>query len=109
MSKKYSVKFVNGGKPFDMPEWTVAKHEDFLNEMLPYEEKVKLNILKKDDFDKIFRAKMVLKTLTEIDSKVTEKDLMSLHPDDFISLWMAVYNSGKKGIEVNTQDFQKGE
>jgi hypothetical protein len=93
-----------------MPEWTVKKHEQLLNDMTPFDEKVRLNVMKKDEYDKIYRTNMILSSLHEIDKNVTETHLQSLHPDDFIDLWFAVYNSGKKGIELTTNlDFQKGE
>jgi len=109
MSKQYSLKFVNEGKSFTMPEWTVAKHELLLEMMLPLDEKLRLKVMKQSDYDKTYRLQMMLLSLHDIDLKVTEKDLQSMHPDDFVELWAAVYNSGKSGIEVNNQDFQKGE
>jgi len=109
MSKTYSLKFLNGGSPFVMPEWTLKKHEELLEEMIPLDEQLKLKVIKQNDYDKKYRLNMMLLSLKQIDQKVTEKDLMELHPDDFIDLWVAVYNSGKKGIEVNDNlDFQNG-
>ena len=93
-----------------MPEWTLKKHEELLEEMIPLDEQLKLKVIKQNDYDKKYRLNMMLLSLKQIDQKVTEKDLMELHPDDFIDLWVAVYNSGKKGIEVNDNlDFQNGE
>jgi hypothetical protein len=103
------MSFINKGNPFDMPIWTVAKHEQLLDEMLPLDEKLKLKVIEQKDYDKQYRLKMILLSMREVDDKVTERDLQELHPDDFIELWMAVYNSGKKGIVVNEQDFPKGE
>jgi hypothetical protein len=103
------MSFINKGSPFDMPIWTVAKHEQLLDEMLPLDEKLKLKVIEQKDYDKQYRLKMILLSMREVDDKVTERDLQELHPDDFIELWMAVYNSGKKGIVVNEQDFPKGE
>ena len=92
-----------------MPEWTLKKHEELLEEMIPLDEQLKLKVIKQNDYDKKYRLNMMLLSLKQIDQKVTEKDLMELHPDDFIDLWVAVYNSGKKGIEVNDNlDFQNG-
>jgi len=106
---QYKLYFVIEGKPFNMPEWTIKKHEILLNSMLPLEEQLKLKLIKQSDYDKKFRVEMILSSLREIDPKVTENDLSLLHPDDFVDLWVAVYNSGKKGVTVNEQDFQKGE
>jgi hypothetical protein len=109
MSKKYSIVCINEGKPFDMPKWSVDKHEKLLECMIALEEKLKLKIIEQKDYDKQYRLKMILLSIHEIDPNVTEKDLQELHPDDFIDLWMAVYNSGKRGVVVNEQDFPKGE
>ena len=107
---QYKLKFVNGGSPFEMPEWTVGKHEKLLKTMIPFDEKLKLDVLKKSDYDKIYRENMILSSLNEIDKNVNETHLKSMHPDDFIDLWEAVYNSGKRGIIVNNNlDFQAGE
>lgn len=93
-----------------MPEWTVKKHEELLEEMIPLDDKLKLKVIEQKDYDKQYRLNMILLSLRQIDLKVTENDLQALHPDDFIDLWVAVYNSGKKGIEVNDNlDFQIGE
>lgn len=108
MLDKYVLNFVNGGKPFDMPKWTVAKHERLLQEMIPLQEKLDKNEIKKDIYDKAYRTLMIMLSLREIDSNVKESDLESLHPDDFIELWAAVYNSGRLGI-LEKKDFQKGE
>lgn len=107
--KQYKLDFVNTGSPFSMPEWSVRKHEALLEEMIPLDEKLKLNVIKKEEYEKQYRLHMILLSLRDIDSKVTDADLKNMHPDDFIDLWVAIYNSGKKGIEVNNQDFPKGE
>jgi len=110
MSKTYNLEFVNKGKPFEMPMWTVKKHEELLELMIPLDEQLRLNVIKKEEYDRIYRLKMILLSLNEIDITVNEKNLQNMHPDDFIDLWVAVYNSGKHGIEVNDNlDFQKGE
>lgn len=93
-----------------MPDWTVGKHEKLLEMMMPFDEKLRLNVLKKSDYDKIYRENMILLSLHAIDKNVNETHLKSMHPDDFVDLWSAVYNSGKRGIVVNNNlDFQSGE
>jgi len=109
MNEKYKLKFVNDGKPFIMPDWTVEKHEQLLNEMIPYDEKVKLKVITTEERDKIYRITMILISLKEIDPKVKENDLRKLHPDMFVDLWLSVYNSGKTEIRVKDEDFQEGE
>jgi hypothetical protein len=106
---KYKLKFVLNGNPFEMPTWSVEKHEKLLELMIPYDEEVKLKTLSQKDYDKKYRCTMILLSLNDIDPKVKESDLQTLHPDDFIDLWIAAYNSGKQGITVKDSDFQKGE
>jgi len=108
MLDEFSLDFVNKGKPFKMPKWTVAKHEELLEKMIEYDKKLESGEIKQKDYDKIYRATMMLLSLKEIDDTVTMEHLDSMHPDDFIELWTAIYLSGKKGIRANS-DFQKGE
>ncbi|RPI86130.1 MAG: hypothetical protein EHM34_00100 [Nitrosopumilales archaeon] len=110
MVELYSVKCVLEGKTFEMPEWTVKKHETLLEEMIPYDEKLKSMKITQKDYDRAYRVKMILMSINEVDPKVTESDLSTLHPDDFIELWIAVYNSGKRGVvRKKPSDFQNGE
>ena len=106
--KQYKLEFINAGSPFFMPQWSVKKHEELLESMIPLDEKLKLKLIEQKDYDKQYRLRMILLSLHDIDSKVTELNLQSMHPDDFIDLWLAVYNAGKTGIVVNDQDFPKG-
>jgi hypothetical protein len=106
--KQYKLSFVIEGKPFVIPTWTVAAHEALLESMIPLDEKLKLKLIEQKDYDKQYRLRMILLSINKVDPKVTERDLLEMHPDDFIDLWVAVYNSGKTGIVVNDQDFQKG-
>jgi hypothetical protein len=102
---KYKLKFVNKGKAFEMPSWTVEKYEKLLDEMTSYEEKVKDGTLAQVQYDKLFRTKMILISLHEIDESVKESDLKTLHPEDLILLGNAVYTSGRVGIKE--EDFQE--
>jgi hypothetical protein len=109
MSQTYSLKFVLEGKTFVMPEWTVRKHEKLLEEMIPYDEQLSAEKITQKEYDRQYRLRMILLSMREIDPKVEEKNLLELHPDDFIELWIACYNSGKRGIKKDNQDFQNGE
>ncbi len=109
MNEIYKLKFVNNGKEFVMPDWTVEKHELLLEQMIEYDEKVKLKVMTQKEYDKKYRVTMVLISLHEIDKNVTEKDLAKLHPDNFVDLWLSVYNSGKVEIRVKESDFHEGE
>jgi len=93
-----------------MPNWSVGKHELLLEQMLPIDEQLREKSITQKDYDKKYRLNMILLSLHDIDEKVSEKDLLELHPDDFIDLFMAVYTAGKRGIEIKlTPDFQQGE
>lgn len=95
--KKYSLPFVNDGKPFDLPKWTIKKHKEVLNYCKQFEK------LPQEEQDEKYQIKLILTGLKEIDSSISEDDLEELHPDERIQLFMAVYNAGKKGIF--SQDF----
>ena len=109
MSQTYSLKFVLEGKTFEMPTWTVDKHEKLLEEMIPFDEQLSTLKITQKEYERQYRLRMILTSLHAIDIKVSEKDLQELHPDDFIELWIACYNSGKRGIKSKDSDFQKGE
>ena len=106
---QYSIKCILEGQPFEMPIWSVKKHEQLLEIMIPYDEKLSAEKTTQKEYDRTYRLKMILLSINKIDPKVTENDLLELHPDDFIELWLAVYNSGKKGIKKESSDFQNGE
>lgn len=98
----YELPFVNNGKPFKLEPWTVKKHKECLKEIAKYEKD-----LSEKQRDEKWQTILILKGLHEVDESVTEEDLDTLHPDDLISLFMAVYYQGKKGIVA--KDFRKGE
>ncbi len=90
---KITLPFVNDGKPFELPVWTVERHEKALN--------LCLNSVKDLDAkqqDKEFRFYVILTCLQEFDSSVTIKDVKTMHVDDMLELFEAIYYSGKRGI-----------
>jgi len=91
--KKYSLDFVNKGKPFSMPKWTTKKHKAALEELLK-ECKGMSDEEKNDEFNYY----VILQTLRQVDSSVTVEDVKTLHPEDMIQLFNDVYNAGKTGI-----------
>jgi len=100
---KYKLKFVNDGKPFELGNWTVRKHEELLKETAKYEGK-----MDEKELDKKYRNLLILKGLHEVDPNVTEDDLLDLHPDEQIALFAAVYLQGKRGILAEDKaNFQK--
>lgn len=98
---KYTLSFVNNGKEFELSDWTLKKHKEVLREVTKYENEK----LTEKELDEKYRHILILKGLHEVDPNVTEEDLLSMHPDDLIALFTAVYYQGRKGIVV--QDFQK--
>jgi hypothetical protein len=104
--KEYSLEFVNKGKPFKMPSWTVKKHNEVLVELAKLEEPILNDTKLTDEEKKKKRAEidqqnqfiLILKSLREVDESVTKEDLESLHPNDLIALFNAVYLAGSKGI-----------
>ena len=100
---KYTLPFVNDGKPFVLSKWTVRKHEETLKEAARYEKE-----LKGEELDRKYRNLLILKGLHEIDKSVTEDDLLDLHPDEKVALFAAVYLQGKRGILAEDKaNFQK--
>lgn len=105
-SELLTLNFVNNGKPFKVPNWTVKKHSELAAELANLEEPILANKNLTDEDKKKERAKLdakyqyllILKSLKEIDESVTQEDLESLHPTDLVSLFNAVYYAGSKGI-----------
>lgn len=90
--KKYSLSFVNDGKPFNMPKWTVEKHKRVLHKL---SKRKKMSEQDKEDF---FQYYVIYETLSTIDDSVTLKNIKELHPEDSVLLFNAVYNAGREGI-----------
>lgn len=104
-TKKLSLPFVLSGKEFELTDWTVKKHEEVLKEVAELEKKYKKDdkIPSKEEteeLDKKYRIILILKGLHEIDPNVKESDLATLHPDDFVTLFSAIYLQGRRGIFV---------
>lgn len=101
---EYSLPFVNKGKKFILSNWTVAKHKDVLREVKQWEDKIK----DEKKLDEKYRHILILRGLNEVDPNVTEDDLETLHPDDLIAIFAAVYYQGKTGV-IAKKDFRKGQ
>ena len=91
--KKYSLKFVNKGKPFAMPKWTVGKHKAALAHMMK-----ECKDMSEEDRTDEFNYYVIYQTLKQVDNDVTLEDIRNLHPEDLILLFNDVYNAGKEGI-----------
>ena len=100
---KYTLPFVNNGKPFTLSKWTVRSHEEVLKETAKFEGE-----LKEKELDEKYRKLLILKGLHEVDPNVTEDNLLDLHPDEQVALFAAVYLQGKRGILAEDKaNFQK--
>ena len=96
--KKYSLPFVNDGKPFELPPWTVIRHEAAINKCM---EAVKG---KSPEFqDKELRFYVILESLQVIDDSVTIQQIKEMHVDDMLALFEEAYNAGKRGILFQEQ------
>lgn len=91
--KKYSLKFVNEGKAFVMPKWTVGKHKAALSHMME-----ECKDMTEDERTEQFNFYVIYQTLKQIDSDVELEDIKAMHPEDLILLFNDVYNAGREGI-----------
>jgi len=91
--KKYSLSFVNDGKPFVMPKWTVKKHRAAIKNTA----KNTPNMSEEEQQEE-FNYYVIYETLKQIDNSITVDDIKELHPEDMMQLFNDVYNAGKEGI-----------
>ncbi len=99
---KYKLKFVNKGKPFNMPHWTVGKHKAALATMI-----TECKDMTEEERADEFNYYVIHETLKQIDPDVTIDDIKEMHPEDLVALFNDVYSAGKEGIY--DKDFHKGE
>ncbi len=91
---KLKLKFVNGGKHFVLPNWTIAKHKTVLEKInkLP-------TTISEDDKDTEFQLLCVYEGLKAVDPDVDlDEDIRELHPAVLIDLFNAIYEEGKCDI-----------
>ena len=101
--KKFSLPFINGGKDFDMPNWTVAKHKAALEKLLQNTPGIT-----QEERDEEFKYYVIVESLKEVDSSVTV-DIVKAelpHPEDLIALFQETYNAGRVGIYAKS--FRQG-
>lgn len=96
---KYKLSFVNDGKPFDLSNWSVKKHNDVLKKMAAYEEKH--SKLSEEDKDDMFQNVLILRGLQDVDKTVKISNLETMHPQDKKALFTAIYFTGREGITVS--------
>jgi hypothetical protein len=92
-SDGYALDFVNEGKPFIFPKWTIDMHEAAM-----------LNMIKEnpeatdEEKESGFRYHVLLESLKQVDEEVKLEDVKDLHPENLVVLFNAAYTSGKRDI-----------
>lgn len=97
----YKIPFVNNGKPFTLPDWSVVKHKKVLKKMSKYDSDEEKQKYSAEELDDIYQTILILEGLQDIDSSVTEQDLDTMHPADKTALFAAIYYQGRSGIIYN--------
>lgn len=100
--KKFVLPFVNKGKPFTFPIWTVEKHEEALKHIADYTNGKKLETFQAERF---FKQIVLYSSLHEVDDTVTMDDVKSLHIENLATLADAAYTAGK--MDVNFRQPKK--
>jgi len=90
---RYSLKFVNNGAPFEMPNWTPEKHELALSKL----EKGTKG-MSEEQKNSEFKYYVIYETLSNVDPNCKIDDIRNMHPLDLVELFKAVYNAGREGI-----------
>lgn len=107
MKKEYlKLDFVNSGEPFEAPIWTVELQLEHDNYMSEVSEKKGIDS-DHPDYGQISNDDVILRSLKLIDKKIKVSHLRSMHPQDYIELRNAIYNSGRRGIRPD-ENFQEG-
>lgn len=105
MTEKISLPFVNKGKEFTVPTWTVKDQIELDKEMASICKEKKIKPAD-EEYGQLLNDKLILRQLHNIDEKVTVEDLQTLHPRDYVELIGLIYNSGRRGLrqKENFQD-----
>lgn len=90
---KLTLKFVNKGKPFEVSDWNVEKHEEALANCVKSTEG-----MSKSKQDAEFRYHVIHLGLKEIDPSVELETVRNLHPENVIELFNIIYGAGKVDI-----------
>jgi len=99
---KLKLKFVNKGEPFNLPDMTVERQDEWLNEIIKVEKKMK----NKEKRDKYLNRFFLLKTLQLVDNGVTMDDITKMHPGDFIKLSTMAWEQGRELVDDDAEDFR---
>jgi hypothetical protein len=101
---KYTLPFVNKGKEFVIPNWTVEKHETAIANTVEFtKENKELSDIQKENELKYY---IIYETLIEIDKTVTVDQIREFfgHPDNLVEFFTAVYSAGKKEIYFRKEE-----
>jgi len=105
MIEKYTLDFVNKGKPFSMPVWSTIRQKEVDTIMSEYEEWLSGTKKEIEDYHEKHNYMIALVSLQQIDPNVKESDLTNMNLNDLVELVRACFNGGKKGILVKDEDF----
>ena len=102
IKEPYSLKFVNKGKAFAVPNWTTDKHESALAHLAR-----DMKDATTEEQEKEFKHYVIYETLSIIDTtgECTLEKIRKMHPVDIIDWFHAIYDAGRKGIY--SKDFRK--
>lgn len=90
---KLKLKFVNKGKPFEVSNWNVEKHEEALSLCIK-----NTDGMSKALQDAEFRYYVIYIGLKEIDNNVEFEKVHNLHPENVVELFNIIYGAGKIDI-----------
>jgi len=101
MKQKLTLKFVNRGKPFEVPDWTVEKHEKAIALAVEYTKNNKdLSEVRKENE---LKYAIIYETLLEIDKTVKIESVREFftHPENLVDAFNLIYYAGKKDIHFH--------
>lgn len=101
---KYTLPFVNDGKEFVIPDWTIEKHERALANAVEVTEGNKT--LSGAQKENELKYAILYETLIEIDETVELEAIRKYftHPENIVEFFNAVYYAGKKDIYFRQEE-----
>lgn len=90
---RYSLKFVNNGDPFLIPNWTSEKHESALAKLAK-----DTKGMSDEKTNKEFKFYVVHETLLTIDPECKMEDIKNMHAVNLVEIFNAVYDAGREDI-----------
>ena len=92
-NKKIKLSFVNDGKSFTVPHFTVKANEELLEDLVELEKKYGRNTEK---YNKEINKHIVVRALQTVDDSITIDDINNMHPDDYITLFNMIWSGGRE-------------